>query len=144
MTAVILAKKRSGFNFDPDFLPKFFSNAIIIDMQILTKSIKLADLKSLAEKMFGTLVKGVVDIEREVVAIDGEMHSDLAEELVANGSRGIDTWGFNVYPEAGDKDWLEFDSMINVKPLLNNRSRTIENPITRTRAKDIIKKFIES
>jgi len=113
-------------------------------MQILTKSIKLADLKSLAEKMFGTLVKGVVDIEREVVAIDGEMHSDLAEELVANGSRGIDTWGFNVYPEAGDKDWLEFDSMINVKPLLNNRSRTIENPITRTRAKDIIKKFIES
>ncbi|MBI2057803.1 MAG: hypothetical protein HYT63_02360 [Candidatus Yanofskybacteria bacterium] len=91
--------------------------------------------------MFGNLVKGVVDVELEIIAIDGEMHSDLAEELVTGGSQGINIWGFNVYPDAKE-DWLEFDSMINVKPLLNNRTRTIENSVIREKAVVIIKSFI--
>lgn len=111
-------------------------------MRILAEPVKLVELKSVAEKMFGDLVKGVVDIERELVAIDGELHSDLAEGLVVNGSRGANLWGFDVYPAMEDGDWLEFDSMINVKPLSNNRTRAIEDPVTREKAEIIIKKYI--
>ena len=111
-------------------------------MQILEEPIKLSELKLMAEKMFGNLVKGVVDIERGVVAVDGEMHSDLAEVLVVSGSQGINLWGFDVYPEETTNAWLEFDSMINLKPLANNRIRGIADPIIREQAEAIIKKFI--
>ncbi|HXK35426.1 MAG: hypothetical protein A3I32_02375 [Candidatus Yanofskybacteria bacterium RIFCSPLOWO2_02_FULL_45_10] len=111
-------------------------------MQILSEKIKLSDLKLLAEKMFGNLVKGVVDIEQELVIIDGELHSDLAEKLVENGAKGINLWGFNIYPELENADWLEFDSMINVKPLLNNRTRNIEDVNIKEKTKTIIEKFV--
>lgn len=111
-------------------------------MQILTGPVKLIDLKPLAEKMFGSLVKGVTDIEREIVAIDAELHVDLAELLVEQGSKGINLWGFDVFPERTEGNWLEFDSTVNIKPLVNNRSRAIEDLVTRERAETIIKKFI--
>lgn len=111
-------------------------------MRILTEPTKLADLKLLSPKMFGNLVKGVVDVKRELVAIDGELHSDLAEMLVENGSSGANLWGFDLYPEQTDADWLEFDSMINIKPLIGNRSRTIDDSAVKERAEYVIKKFI--
>ena len=111
-------------------------------MQILNDKIKLSELNSTAQKMFGSLVKGTVDVKKEIVAIDAELHSDLAEFLVENGSHGQNLWGFNIYPELGGDEWLEFDSMINVKPNINNRTRNIENPQTKKIAEEIIKKFI--
>ncbi|MEK7506616.1 MAG: DUF5674 family protein [Patescibacteria group bacterium] len=111
-------------------------------MRILAKPVKLAELRPLAEKIFGDLVKGVVDIKRELVAIDAGLHVDLAEMLVAQGSQGADLWGFDIFPERTGDDWLEFDSLINIKPLTGNRSRAIENPAVRQQAAAIIKKFI--
>jgi len=111
-------------------------------MKILDQPVRLSDLKPLMAKMFGNLVKGAVDIERRVVALDAELHSDLAEALVADGSHGNNIWGFDVYPEVAGADWLEFDSMINLKPQLNNRSRGIEDLTLRAKAEQVIKKFI--
>lgn len=92
--------------------------------------------------MFGNLVKGAVDIERGIVAIEAELHSDLAEFLVENGSRGQNIWGFNIYPEMPEEEWLEFDSMINIKPRMDNHTRNIENPEVKKRAHEIISGFI--
>ena len=77
--------------------------------------------------MFGDLVKAVVDIEKEIMAVDGELHADLMELLVQNGSKHENLWGINIYPEVKTDDWVEFDSMINLKPLLGNRTRGIDN-----------------
>lgn len=111
-------------------------------MKIIKEKIYSAQLKEMAEKMFGNLVKGVVDIQREIMALDGELHVDLAELLVNNGSKGENLWGINIYPEITGDDWLEFDSMINLKPQANNRTRGVENPEIRKKIKDIIIKFI--
>ena len=130
-------------------MPTVFRNGILeVDrlliictiMRILKDKTRVSDLKPLAEKMFGNLVKGVVDIERELVMIDGELHSDLAEKLAEGGSRGMNLWGFNIFPEV--EDWLEFDSMVNIKPLQSNRTRGIDDAGTREKAEEIIKKFI--
>jgi len=100
-------------------------------MKILDEPITKDELKKIAEKMFGNLVKGVVDIEKEIMAIDAELHVDLAELLVSNGSTNKNLWGINIYPDETGENWLEFDSMINLKPQFNNRTRGVEDPVIR-------------
>ena len=111
-------------------------------LQILDKPIDKEGLHNIAKKMFGNLVKAVVDVEREVVAIDGELHIDLAELLVEGGSTNKNLWGVNIYFDSKD-DWLEFDSMINLKPQLGNRTRSVDDPVVREKIKTILKKFIK-
>ena len=111
-------------------------------MQILKTPIQIQNLKEISQKMFGNLVKAVVDVEREIMAIDAELHSDLAELFVVDGSKGRNLWGINLYPEIKGDDWLEFDSMINIKPLLNNRTRGVDDPIIREKIFEIVNKYI--
>lgn len=93
--------------------------------------------------MFGNLIKAVVDIEKEIMAVDGELHADEAELLVENGSRHENLWGINIYPEIENEDWIEFDSMINLKPLLGNRTRSIDNPEIKEKVLKIISKIVK-
>ena len=57
--------------------------------QVITISnpVPLSELKSMAETQFGSLVKGVVDIEKRIMAIGGEMHADEEAHLISEGSR---------------------------------------------------------
>lgn len=96
----------------------------IIDEQNL---ISRRQLISVAEKMFGNLVKAVVDIKKEIMAIDASMHADEEAELLSNGSRQENLWGINLYPNKIGKDFIEFDSMINIRPNQNNRSRGVDD-----------------
>jgi len=91
---------------------------------------------------FGDLVKGVVDLERGVMVVDAEMHSDEEAELLSEGSRQQDLWGINLYPDLPEADWLEFDSMINLRPSSGNRSRSVEDPATRERIREIVRKLV--
>lgn len=111
-------------------------------MRIITDTITLAELRVAASSIFGNLVKAVVDIEREVVALDAEMHADLESLLIENGSRQQDVWGINLYPEESPANFLEFDSMINVRPSQNNRSRNVEDPAIRATIERILAKRI--
>jgi hypothetical protein len=77
------------------------------------------------------MVKAVVDIARGVMAVSGELHSDEEAMLLEDGSRQADLWGINFYPGETGEDWVEFDSMINVRPSRNNRSRSVDDPATR-------------
>lgn len=97
----------------------------------------------MSKKMFGNLIKAVVDIEKEIMAVDGELHADEAELLVENGSRHENLWGINIYPEIESEDWIEFDSMINLKPLLGNRTRSIDNPEIKEKVLKIISKIVK-
>ena len=112
-------------------------------MKIVTDKIKKQELKEMAEKMFGNLVKVVVDIEKGVMAIDGELHADEEGLLLENGSRQENLWGINIYPDLEGDDKIEFDSMINVRPRQNNMSRGIEDDKIRAKILEIVNRLIE-
>lgn len=92
---------------------------------------------------FGELVKAVVDVKQGIMAVGGELHAD--EEVIlfeSKGSRRGDLWGINLYPLRADREWIEFDSIINIKPQLNNRSRSVEDEGTRKKIQEIVKKLV--
>jgi hypothetical protein len=93
----------------------------------------------MAQEGFGDLVKAVVDVERGIMAASAELHSDEEAALLDDGSRQADLWGINLYPaDYGDEKWLEFDSMINVRPSQGNRSRSVEDPALRERIVTVV------
>lgn len=91
---------------------------------------------------FGDLVKAVVDLERRIMMIDAELHADQEAELLAGGSRQQDLWGINFYPELPESDWLEFDSMINLRPSFGNRSRGVDDPATRQKVAALARELV--
>jgi len=98
---------------------------------IVREQIPLADLDALAKAQFGDLVKAVVDVERGVMAIGGELHSDEEALLLEDGSNQPHLWGINLYPAIGGESWIEFDSLINIRPSQGNRSRGVDDAETR-------------
>jgi len=85
----------------------------------------------LARGRFGDVVKAVVDLRRGIMLLDADMHADEEAALLADGSAQADLWGINLYPDAEGDDWLEFDSMINLRPSFGNRSRGVDDAGTR-------------
>lgn len=107
-------------------------------VRILRSPMSRVELASIAEEQFGDMVKAVVDIQRGVMAIGGELHSDEEAALMDDGSRQEDLWGINLYPGESGRDWIEFDSVINIRPSLGNRSRTVEDPLRRKSIIEIV------
>ena len=97
-------------------------------MKTIDSEISIKALREMSEKMFGNLVKAVVDIEKEIMVIDAELHSDEEKVLIEDGSKQQNLWGINIYTELPQEDRIEFDSMINLRPKQNNRSRGIDDP----------------
>ena len=112
-------------------------------MILIDKKITLTDLKKMSSRMFGGLVKAVVDIKRKKMVVDGAMHADEEKYLLDNGSKQDDLWGINLYPELSGKDFIEFDSIINIRPRLNNFSRGVDNKGIRKKIIEIVNKLIE-
>lgn len=83
-------------------------------------------LRALVDHWFGDMVKYVVDVERGVIAVGGELHADAEEALLADGSRPTDLWGANYYPGRGEDGCIEYTSLINIRPAAGNRSMEIE------------------
>jgi hypothetical protein len=110
-------------------------------MRIIDKNISIEELKEMAKKMFGNLVKAVVDIEKEIMAVDAELHADEERLLMESGSEQKNLWGINIYPELEGDDFIEFDSMINLRPSQGNRSRGVEDEKIRKKIVNIIKKI---
>ena len=116
----------------------------LMDMKLVQDKISNEELKEMSEKMFDGLVKAVVDIEKENMVVDAEMHADQEEFLLQQGSDQKDLWGINFYPdEVGSEDWLEFDSMINLRPSQNNRSRSVESEEIREKIISVVEKLVE-
>jgi hypothetical protein len=112
-------------------------------MKIITDQITIEELREMSQKMFGNLVKAVVDTEKEIMVIDGELHSDEQELLIENGSEYENLWGINIYPDNQNEDWIEFDSMINLKPALGYRTRGIDNTEIRGKIIQIVNKLVK-
>ena len=111
-------------------------------MEIVNKRISIDKLAELASQKFGDLVKAVVDIEKEIMAIDAELHSDEEGLLLENGSEQKNLWGINLYPALANEDFIEFDSMINLRPSVGNLSRGVDDPQIREKIRLIIAKLV--
>jgi hypothetical protein len=112
-------------------------------MQIVAGRITVADLTTMAEATFGDLVKAAVDVGRGLLAVDAGMHSDLEALLLDAGSRQGDIWGINLYPgEFGTAGFLEFDSMINLRPSQGNRTRSVDDPAVRTAIVELVGRVV--
>lgn len=114
------------------------------EITLIDKPISNTQLKEIAAQRFGDMVKAVVDIEKEVIAIGGELHADEEAFLLDRDSKQSNLWGINIYPDVPMPDALEFDSMINIRPSQNNKSRSVENLDTREKIISIVNKLIQN
>lgn len=112
-------------------------------MKIIKDKILIADLKKMAQQMFGNLVKAVVDVKKEIIVVAGELHSDEEALLLEKGSKQKNLWGINLYPFKPKEEWIEFDSIINLRPSLRNYSRDIEDQEVKEKIKKIIYALIK-
>ena len=112
-------------------------------MLIVTDKIAIADLEKMSESFSEGLVKAVVDVQQEIMAVDSELHADLERFLIENGAYQENLWGINIYPDLEDEDFVEFDSMINIRPRQNNRSRGVEDLSIRNVILRIVDNLVE-
>ena len=114
-----------------------------LEIIIVRDTIDRATLRDMAGLQFGDMVKAVVDVEAGIMAIGGELHSDEEAVLLDQGSRQSNLWGINLYPEKPSGEWIEFDSMINVRPSAGNRSRSVESEEIREALTRIVQRLVE-
>lgn len=112
-------------------------------MKIIREKITSEELFNMAKKSFGDLVKAVVDVNKGIMVVDAELHADEEALLLEQSSNQEDLWGINIYPSKPQDEWIEFDSMINIRPLQGNRSRDVEDPHLRDKITQIVNKLIE-
>ena len=112
-------------------------------MKIVTESISLTEIKELAVIGFGNLIKAVIDVEQELMALDAELHSDLEALLLEKGSKQKNLWGINLYPDMAETDFIEFDSMINMRPSQGNRSRSVDSQEVQKKIIEIVNKRVK-
>ncbi len=119
------------------------SPKVNFNMKIVTETITIDEIKEMAANMFGDMVKAVVDVERGIIAVDAELHSDLEALLLDDGSKQKSLWGINIYPEQGQDEFVEFDSMINLRPSQGNKSRGVEDKALRSKIVGVVTKKIK-
>ncbi len=98
-----------------------------MEIRVVRDTISRDELGEIAKQQFGDMVKAVVDVEQGIMVIAGELHSDEEAVLLDQGSAQRHLWGINLYPDKPLNEWIEFDSMINVRPSVGNHSRYVEN-----------------
>lgn len=112
--------------------------------RVISAPVSRDDLARWAEDQFGDWIKAVVDVSREIIAAGGELHADDEALLLAHGSRQEDLWGINLHPHDETEDWIEFDSMINIRPRDGNRSRGVDDPEMRARIRGIVASLVQA
>lgn len=103
------------------------------------EKITLSELTTMAASMYGTMVKAVVDAALGLLVVDAELHVDQEQLLLEQGSSQKDLWGINLYPQKfGTEDFIEFDSMINIRPRQHNMTRGVEDAEIRKRITSLV------
>jgi hypothetical protein len=111
-------------------------------MKILREQINKRKILVEYNTFFQTMIKAVVDVENEIIAIDAELHADLETYLLGEGSTQENLWGINLYLEKERKDWIEYTALINIRPSVGNRWMEIKDPKIKKKIEEIIEKLI--
>ena len=111
-------------------------------MLILEHPISRAELKDYAANTFGDMIKCVADVDKGLLAIDADLHADLERLLLENGSQQTSLWGFNLYPDETGEDFIEYDSLINIRSWQGNPSRDVLDKDVREKIAGIVNQYI--
>ena len=84
----------------------------------------------------------MADVDKGLLAIDADLHADLERLLLENGSQQTSLWGFNLYPDETGDDFIEYDSLINIRSWQGNPSRDVLDQEVRGKIENIVEKFI--
>jgi len=110
---------------------------------LVSDPISTQQLRELGEELYGDMVKAVVDIEKGIMAVGAELHADEEAFLIERNSRQENLWGINLYTSRAMPEMVDFDSMINIRPRQNNRSRGVEDPNLRERIIGIVRTLVQ-
>lgn len=88
------------------------------------------------------MIKCVADIRLGILALDADLHADLEQMLLKNGSAQENLWGFNLWVEEAGEDFIEYDSLINIRSWQGNPSRDVLDPEVREKIRQIVEQFI--
>jgi len=97
-------------------------------IEIIDRKMGSKDLTKFLGNPFPEMIKFVIDIHREVVAMGGELHADAETLLLEGGSTQTNLWGGNLYVSSDGARRVEWTAMINIRPSQGNRSMQVENP----------------
>jgi hypothetical protein len=112
-------------------------------IEIVSKKISKEYLLDLAKEGYEKMIKFVVDIEKEIIAVGGEMHADAEVLLLEQGSEQKNLWGANLWFYRDDpNNRVEFVSLINIRPRDNNKSIEIESIVIKNKVKNIAEKLL--
>lgn len=109
-----------------------------MNIKIVSGQITLDELREIAKEFYGNMIKGVVDIKKEIVAFGGQYHMDSNLRLIEMGSEQKNVWGFNINFDQPKENWIEYVSLINIRPLVGNRRMEVEDEEIRETMKKII------
>jgi hypothetical protein len=113
-------------------------------MKYLNQAITIKELRNLAKSSFGNMVKAVVDVNLKTMVVDAELHADQEAYLIKKGSSQQNLWGINLYPDLFDEpDFIEFDSMINLRPNQNNLTRSVEDKDIQLQIRSIVTALVK-
>jgi hypothetical protein len=112
-------------------------------MKIISAPVDKEEIIEEYNHFFRNMIKAVVDVENEIIAMDAELHADMEAHLLEEGSKQENLWGINLYLEKSEENWIEYTALINIRPSSGNRWMEIENPNIRERIEDIVKKLIK-
>jgi hypothetical protein len=111
-------------------------------MKIIKDPISLNIIWESRKTDFTEMMKIVVDVKKEILAIDAEMHADLENLLIMNNSEQQNLWGANIYPFNEGDDYMEYTSFINIRPSQNNRSMEVKDVEIRMKIMQIVNHLI--
>ena len=111
-------------------------------IKIIDQKITENELREIAKDFYTDMIKGVVDIERGILAMGGEYHIDASTVLIENESRQQDIWGFNWYFDRAGDERIEYVSLINIRPAQGNMAMEVQDASLRDTMKTIILKYL--
>ena len=111
-------------------------------IKIIIQKITSQELSSFLGQPFEEMVKFVIDVEKGIIALGGELHSDAEQILLEAGSKQENLWGANIYPNKSDKERLEYASLINIRPSQNNFGLEITDKSLWQKIKNTVDKLL--
>ena len=124
---------------EASFLPTLFS---LFTMKLIDSPTNKASILSNHNHFFKTMIKAVVDVDKKIMAIDGELHADLENLLLQERSEQEHLWGINLFLDKGKRGWIEYTALINIRPSMGNQSMEVENLDLRQKITEIVHKLI--
>lgn len=113
-----------------------------MSIELVDQPISIKEVKKIAANTFGDMAKAVVDVEKQIMAIGGDMHADAEQVLLSGGSLQKDLWGINIYPDSTGERMVEFESLINIRPSQDNRSMEVQDAGLREKIVEIVNSLI--